>query len=262
MYWAYLIDKGSKSQTVKSYVSAIKSILKAEKYPWNNNLILLDSLTKACRIINDKVYHRFPIHKGLLEQLLFECEQEFNGQPFLETLYKAVLLMGYYGLMRAGEIGAEKGDFCMNHTLKAKNVHIGQNKPKLLLVLYSSKTHADKSVPQKIKISCVHGYKNSPKYSHFCLFTEIRCYMDLRGSFSSDDEQFFIFRTKIPVTPVHLRIVLKRLLCRIELDSTLYDFHSLHVRRATDLIKYGYSVEQVKSLGRWTSNAVYRYIKS
>ena len=48
-----MIENGNKSSTIHSYVSAIKGILKADKYPWNDNLMLLDSLTKAGKLQND-----------------------------------------------------------------------------------------------------------------------------------------------------------------------------------------------------------------
>ena len=46
------------------------------------------------------------------------------------------------------------------------------------------------------------------------------------------------------------------------LESHLYNTHSLHIGRASDLSKMGANVEKIKHVGRWKSNAVYRYIKS
>ena len=74
----------------------------------------------------------------MIEILLFESERYFGGeknQPYLETLYKVMICLAYYGMMRVGEITI--GD----HTLKAQNIHIGDNKDKILIVLYTSKTH-------------------------------------------------------------------------------------------------------------------------
>ena len=74
LFCTYLINKGRKSSAVRSYVSAIKSVLKKDNYIWNDNLLILESLTKACRIINDKVFIRLPIGKNLLEMILFEVQ--------------------------------------------------------------------------------------------------------------------------------------------------------------------------------------------
>ena len=74
LFVAYLIDKGVQSGTVKSYVSAIKKTLVNDKYDWKDELVLLSSLAKACKLVNDKVRTRLPIHCSLLEMILFELE--------------------------------------------------------------------------------------------------------------------------------------------------------------------------------------------
>ena len=43
--------------------------------------------------------------------------------------------------------------------------------------------------------------------------------------------------------------------------SELYLFHGFQSGRASDLLKLGVSVETIKKLGRWHSNAVFRYLK-
>ena len=263
LFCAFLVDSGHRSATVKSYVSAIKCVLKLDGYKWCDNMVLLDSLTRACRLINDRVFHRLPIHKGLLEILLFEFEHMFLASPFLEVLYKAVFAMGYYGLMRAGELAFDCGEFSSNHAVKAKNVHIGQNKAKVMIVLYTSKTHGKESRPQKIKIAGSSGYVigGASQNRNFCPFQLIKDYMTVRGSFDHDDEQFFIFRDRSQIQPVHIRRVLKEALSRLNLDASMYDLHVLRIGRCTDLIKMGFSIEHVKHVGRWRSNAVYKYIK-
>ena len=57
------------------------------------------------------------------------------------TMFCALFAMAYYGLMRIGELTAGE------HQVKAKEIHMGQNRNKLLIVLHSSKTHGAESVP-------------------------------------------------------------------------------------------------------------------
>ena len=54
---------------------------------------------------------------------------------------------------------------------------------------------------------------------------------------------------------------LKIMLQRAGFNQLLYDTHSLRSGRRVDLVKYGISVETVKDLGRWKSNAVFIYLK-
>ena len=79
LFIGYLIEKGTQSSTVKSYVSAIKKILIIDGYKWNDNLVLVRSLAHACRLINDQVRTRLPIHCGLLEMILFEVHRVFHN---------------------------------------------------------------------------------------------------------------------------------------------------------------------------------------
>ena len=135
LFGAYLINNGIQSSTLKSYFSALKHVLKQDGYDWNDKKVLLSSLVKSCKLENDKVKIRLPIQKGLLEMLLFELQRIYgqsNPQPYLISLHSALLCLGYYGMLRVGELSLGP------HTVKAANVHVGGNKDKILIVLYSS----------------------------------------------------------------------------------------------------------------------------
>ena len=221
LFIGYLVDKGTQSSTVKSYVSAIKKTLILDGYKWNDDMILVRSLAKACRIINDSVRTRLPIHCSLLEMLLFEVQRHFDKQWYLEVLYKTIFALSYYGMMRVGEVTKSQ------HVLKAKDVHIAKNKDKILPVLYSSKTHDEGSRPQKIKITA-NNREKSGKYlaRHFCPFNLMRSYLKLRGRYESDQEQFFIFWDRNAVTPTNARTVLCSTIKTLNLDSKFYGMHS------------------------------------
>ena len=45
-----------------------------DNYKWDDSRILLNSSTKACRLVNDSVKTRLAIVCGLLEQILFEIQ--------------------------------------------------------------------------------------------------------------------------------------------------------------------------------------------
>ena len=258
LFIGYKIENGMQSATVKSYVSAIKRILIDDGYQWNDNKILLGSLTRACRIINDRVHTRLPINCCLLELILFEIDRCYNilNQPYLRILYQSIFILCYYGMMRVGEVTQSP------HVITANNIHIAQNKDKILIVLYSSKTHGKERRPQKIKITSNRNEK-SKSYLHrnFCPFKVLKEYLYYRGDYETDAEQFFIFRDKTVVTPSHARSVLKIMLDRLGLNTLLYGMHSFRVGRCSDLIRYNYSLDEVRRLGRWRSNAVYKYIR-
>ena len=147
LFVGYLVEMDRKASTIKSYISAIKAVLRSDDQEIHEDIYLLNSLTRASRFRNHTVKTRFPIRKGLLRLLLDSADKIFSQQPYLKHLHKAILVMGYFGLLRVGEMTLG------NHVIKAKDVHVGKNKNKLMFVLHTSKTHWTDVKPQVIKIS-------------------------------------------------------------------------------------------------------------
>ena len=255
LFLAYLIENGAQSATIKTYKSAIKCILYEDNYAWDENKILITALTKACKLKNDVFHTRLPIKIRLLELILYEIQRAYAKQPYLDILYKTIFVLSYYGMLRIGEVTASE------HVIKAKNIHAAQNKQKILLVLYSSKTHGKESRPQKIKIAAKNEDIYGSKAHSFCPFALTRTYLNVRGGYKNDEEQLFVFHGNEAVKATHVREVLKNCLKRLGLNEKLYSFHSMRGGRATNLAEWGASISAIKSAGRWRSNTVYKYIK-
>ena len=66
LFCAFMVEKGVQSCTLKSYVSAIKSVLKDDSYEWDKNKVLLSSIMRGCRVINDRLQRHSPIKLSLL----------------------------------------------------------------------------------------------------------------------------------------------------------------------------------------------------
>ena len=119
----------------RSAIFEILHSIKDDNYKWDEHQAFLSTLTKACRKINDTVHLRQPVKRLLLELILFEVGRYWKNQPYLITLYWAFFALSYYGLFAVGEL--TKGD----HLLKACDVHVADNKGKMLFILRTSKTH-------------------------------------------------------------------------------------------------------------------------
>ena len=239
---------------MKSYISAIRATLADLNVSLNENQFLLTSLTKACRLKNDKIRHRFPIYKELLQVILnyVELYCMWQNQPYLCLLYQAILATAYYGIFRIGEVTMS------NHCIQARDVHTGLNKKKMMFVLRSSKTHNEGDRPQTVKISGANDINPAQKY---CPFRLLRIYIESRPGYLTINEQFFVFRDRSPVKPAHMIFILEKSLQLANLNDKLYSFHMLRVGRAGDLLKQGVSVESIRKIGRWRSNAIYNYLK-
>ena len=177
-----------------------------DDYQWDDSRVLLHTLTRACKVTNDTICARLPVQIGLLEIILFECECLFNNQWYCEILYKTIFILAYYGMFRIGELAFSE------HSVKAKDVHVARNKNKILLLLYTSKTHDEGSYPQEIRITANNQSKslinkskvamqNNSKTRNFCPFVITRRYMSLRGGYDNDNEIFFIGSDGSPILP-------------------------------------------------------------
>ena len=261
------------SSTVKSYISAIRTVLKDNNIKINEDQFLITSLTKACRLVNDRVKTRLPVQKPMLEIMLRHMRECYNkkGQTYLKILYTAIFFTMYYGLFRIGELTT--GD----HPVLARDVHLGKNKKKLLFVLRTSKTLYKNMKPQLVKITSTKmrnksrakssvslqtSQRNSNARELPCPYQALKAYLKQRGTtYKSPSEPFFVFRDKSPVQPKHVRICFKLMLKLAKFKHKhLYKVHGIRAGRSCDLLKLGLSVEEIKRIGRWKSHAVYRYL--
>ena len=229
----HMVNIGAQSSTVKSYKSAIKKTLCNDGYPWDDNKLLMGSLTRACKLENDEVKTRLPITGQLLEAILFELERKFKGQPYLKKMYKAIFILAYYGMMRISEIVGSDSD----HVVKAANVSIAHKKRKILLVLYSSKTHGKADPPQKIWVKGLVNGKDHTANRFFCPYAVITDFLIAREpAFTSIDEPFIIFRDRTQPHADVVRKTLHGILQQLHLDRSLYDTQSFRIGRTSDLV--------------------------
>ena len=256
LFVAHLIKEGKQSSTICSYLSAIRAVLKKEGIHLNEDMYLLTALTRACKLKNDRIMQRQPIRKTMLFSLIDALKDVLDGQPYLFSMYAALFLTTYSGLFRIGEVTQSP------HVIKACDVQQGKNKKKLKFTLWTSKMHNRGNRPQIVKIKQESlKSKNRKSSHHWCPFREVQTYLRLRPDCESSDEQFFIFRDGSPVMPHHFRDMLNVCLQKAGYDSELFSIHSMRGGCAVDLLNHGISVETIKKLGRWKSNAVFAYLR-
>ena len=252
LFTTHLIEMGHPPQTIKSYVSAVKALLKEDGVEIDDKLVALTSLLKSCKYTSKpSSFCRLPIQQGMIDLIIDQMDRNFlykKNQPYLCILFKSILVLGYYGLLHIGEITMAEG----NHAISYGDVHFEENGQKILIVLRSSKMHTHSCKPQIVKINARYNADNFD--SRFCPCRIARNYLKERGD-SKPEVPFFIFRDRNPVKPENFQAVLKGCIRSIGLDKNLYDTHSLRIGCDHDLLKTGYSVEDNKKLGHWRSNS-------
>ena len=259
LFIGYLIEQNKKSQTLRSYISAIKAILSEVNFKLNEDKFLLSALTRACKYKNDRVTMRLPIRKGMLKIVMEHTYDYFAAQLYLCSLYLALFSTAYFGLFRVGELTSG------SHPVLVGNVHIARNKRKFLFILETSKTHGLESKPQSVKVTStvLSTVEVNPARSlQFCPYKLLREYSGIRPKYLSRTEPFFVFSDGSPVRPHQMRSVLKQMIQLAGFDPLVYNCQSLCIGRASDLLKMGVSVESIKQVECWTSNTVFTYLRN
>lgn len=253
IYAAHLVDNKKQSSTVRTYITAIRQILRLADIEINEDKYLISSLVKACKLENDRLYIRMPIQLPLLKEVLRMTHDYYfmeKGQEYLATMLKAMFVMAYFGLLRVSKLTSGE------HMIRAPNVRYAKNKGKIIITLFSSKMHSHRDPPQHISIS------SQPELGNFCPIKLISEYVELRGNLAiNEDDAFFVYQDNIPVTQSQFRACLKKILTKLNVQVDLYDTHGFRAGRACDLHKQGFSFSYIKDVGRWLSDAVKVYIK-
>ena len=94
-----------------------------------------------------------------------------------------------------------------------------------------------------------------------CPYDLLRKYIKSQGPYINNSEPFFMFANKSPIRPAHARHCLKTMLKLAGFQHQLYNFHGIRAGRSCDLYDLGLTVETIKKIRRWKSNAVYRYLR-
>ena len=187
LFVGYLVNNRNKSTMIRSYVSAIKSVLADVDVKITEDSYLLVSLTRACKLINNKIHIRLPIYRDMLHIIVTDVQHHMamKGQIYLSILYPAIFSASYYGLLRVSEVAAK------THPILVHDSHIATNKKKILFILRTSKTHSKSSRPQEVKITS--STNNSNVNPHLC--PSISCKITSRFANQQNQEVKHFLRT-------------------------------------------------------------------
>ena len=112
----------------------MRAILKEDGIELNDNSLMLSPILKSCKYTTEGSGQvRLLIQLGMLNLLSDEIDEIYldKNQPYLGLLFKTVLTLGYFGLMRIGEMTAVES----HHTIKLEDVHVDTEKEKILIFL-------------------------------------------------------------------------------------------------------------------------------
>ena len=131
----------------------------------------------------------------MLQVLLKYTQNHFDriNQGYLKILYQTLFITAYFSLFRVSELTAGE------HPILARDIHIADNKRKMLFILHSSKTHGLDALPQSVKISSTRAKQSYLVYNrssrkdmyYSCPYEMLRTYVRRRPTYLIDSEPLF-----------------------------------------------------------------------
>lgn len=231
-----------KPATVRTYLSALSYRFKilGLQDP-TNSFIVKQALTGLERILPSKD-SRLPITLPVLVSLTISAYRVLSSYETI--LFKAMFTLAFFALLRIGEFTTGNS----THTLNVQNVSFIDN----ALVLYMpSFKHAKASSPHTVRV-----IEQDPRV---CPVAHLRSYLKLRPL--GPNSHLFIHEDGSSVSRQDFNRTLRLCLKSANIPDNNIRSHSFRIGGATHMARLGMSDSQIRSLGRWQSDAFKRYIR-
>ena len=241
---SFLFTKNYAASTVRCMVSALVQFHKMQSLPDPSLSILVQKALHGLDKLRPSKLIRKPITLEMIEKFTQSAHTMFD--PYIAKLFSAMIALGFYALLRVGEMtGSKSRD---THCLFLSDVSLERNS--VSVTFRDFKHNQGQAAVRTIK-AC--------KMQNSCPIYLLRQFLKVRGSIPGP---LFI---KVNGAPPYREEVLNWLLAvakHNQIGSVGINTHSLRIGGATHLAKLGWSGERIRIFGRWKSDAYKKYIHS
>jgi len=252
LFIMHLRDAGMQHSTITTYVSAIAFAHKVRGLEDPTSAMLFRKFMMGVKKVTPTLQQLQPITYVMLKELLGLLES-LPLSRFTKILYAAVLSVMYHACLRISEV-AQSGH--ANHALRYDQVAFKVRPPRVLpaaltMTLLSFKHSKG---PQTIQLKPITDEASCPVGLMYR-------YHRLRPSGSTTS--FFCDEAGRPITRTSVMTVLRQVTELSSFRHKKINTHSLRIGRTTDLVlKGGVSDAYIRHVGRWSSDAYRKYIRS
>ena len=251
LFISYLSARKLAPSTITSYLSAIGYVHKIKGYSDPTKSFLIHKLLTALsrRRLADL---RLPITRPVLHELV-KSLQHTNSSAYQRCLYSAMFLLAFYGFFRIGELAAKSADGT-NSVLRLQDLKflMQHGQPQMIKIIITTFKHNTDSKPFEILIEREDALP-------YCPVQALVDYCKLRGALPGT---LFCQPNLAPITVYQFNTELSRCLQFCGLDTRRYKGHSFRIGAASLAAEKGFSDAQIRTLGRWKSDAFKLYIRS
>ena len=207
---------------------------------------LLEGLAKLGKPPSEK---KRGISSGLVRRMVAELLL-MDLTPYERSLWKALFSIAYFGCFRASEFLISTDEMkllCLERVFLRRDGAFE-------FLLVKTKNNTNGQVQEVI----FHQLGDDP----ICPVAALHQFMALRPV-TSRSTPLFVNARGTPITPKVFNAMVRAILARLGLpDTKRYSAKSFRVGAASEAFSLGFSLDDVKGLGRWNSDAFMDYILS
>ena len=199
--------------------------------------------------LSSRLDTRLPITLPILKQIL-AVSPSLVDTHYQATMFRAMCSMAFFAFLRIGEITT---------THQSHNVLMLSQVSKLV-------NESGATVSMRVAFhNFKHHYNQRPmvviltRHSDACPVQSLLDYLNLRGN---AEGPLFVTMGGIPVSRTVFNTQLSRAFKTCGLDPARYKGHSFRIGAASYAAECGFSETQIRLLGRWSSDAFKKYIRT
>ena len=245
LFVSYLHTEGYAPASIIAHTSSIGYMHRLTGLSNPVSATIIQKLLAGVTKVSPPTPPRLPITIGILVSLLRGVDQVIIHH-YHKALLKAMLTVGFFGLMRIGELTRSKEKVVPLNISQLTYYH------SYISVSITHFKHNQKLKPLEVPLQI----QSLPEV---CPVRHLSYYLSLRGY---EPGPLFSFPTLSPIPRQFFSKHLARLISFTGFDGDRYKSHSLRIGGASYYASLGYTDTQIRLLGRWESNSFVKYIRS
>ncbi|XP_078340123.1 integrase/recombinase xerD homolog isoform X3 [Crassostrea virginica] len=249
LFVSFLFTQSFSPRTISTYLSALGYLHKISAQSDPTQAFLIQKMIAGTYRLRNTFDIRLPITHSILNQIIDSVPQ-VTADEYDHKLYIAIFLFAFSAFARIGELICTPSQTAEVIQLSDVSFTNQDGLVAKATVCFRKFKHNSAGPPKYITFS--HGNCKISALDAILTYLRVR---------SNKPGPFFLSKSGLPVMRVCFDKILNKCLNSCGLDSNRYKGHSFRIGAATYAAEKGLSDAQIRSMGRWSSNAFQKYIR-
>ena len=248
LFIAHLFALGLAPSSIVSTVSAVSYFHKVNGFPDPSNAFLVTKLLAGARNVGAVPDVRLPVTLHILSRLVVAMPTVFSSH-YKCLMLRAMMVLAFKAYLRVGEM-VPRSRCMVRGCLSLGDVLLSGD---LIAISFRRFKHSAQQGPLSLQVTG-EGIPGTELYPARIL----REFLSVRGVVPAP---LFAYPDGLPMLRFEFDASLKQLLRFCGYDTNAFKGHSFRIGAATAAASRGDSDAQIRAAGRWTSDALKKYIR-